>query len=79
MKVKAPDVSFSIMQVYSTIFQLPLVFHTQDFSFSNFLHKCVYNEFIDQYRKRQAVSLLERKYIEATSNIAEQDDQSFEK
>lgn len=49
-----------------------------NFSFSNFLHKCVYNEFIDQYRKRQAVTLLERKYIDAMSNIVEQDDQSFE-
>ncbi|WP_422351051.1 RNA polymerase sigma factor [Flagellimonas sp.] len=50
-----------------------------NFSFSNFLHKSVYNEFIDQYRKRQAVTLLEKKYIDALGHIVEQDQSLLEK
>ena len=34
-----------------------------DFSLKSFLYKSVYNEFIDQYRKRQSVMNLEKIYI----------------
>ncbi len=35
-----------------------------DHSMRNFLYKSVYNEFIDQYRKKQSVMKIEKKYIE---------------
>jgi len=42
------------------------------FSINNFLYKSVYNEFIDQYRKRQSVMILEKKFIETLSNLTEE-------
>ncbi|MBJ2173621.1 sigma-70 family RNA polymerase sigma factor [Aureibaculum sp. A20] len=36
-----------------------------DFSIKNFLYKTTYNEFINDYHKTKAISLLERTYIEA--------------
>jgi RNA polymerase sigma-70 factor (ECF subfamily) len=45
-----------------------------DFSIKNYLYKSVYNEFIDQYRKKKSVIALEKKYIDALSTIAEEDD-----
>ena len=40
-------------------------------SIKNYLFKSVYNEFIDQYRKDLATSILERKYIEGLDTIVE--------
>jgi RNA polymerase sigma-70 factor (ECF subfamily) len=45
----------------------------EDFSIKNYLYKSVYNEFIDQYRKRKLVFPLEKKYIEALSTIVEEE------
>jgi RNA polymerase sigma-70 factor (ECF subfamily) len=46
-----------------------------DFSIKSFLYKSVYNEFIDQYRKQKFVLALEKKYIDALSNIVEEEDE----
>jgi len=40
-------------------------------SIKNYLYKSVYNEFIDQYRKEKAVTVLEKKYIEGLDNFVE--------
>lgn len=42
-----------------------------DISIKNYLYKSVYNEFIDQYRKEKAVTILEKKYIEGLDNFVE--------
>ncbi len=42
-----------------------------DISIKNYLYKSVYNEFIDQYRKEIAVTILEKKYIEGLETIIE--------
>lgn len=47
-----------------------------DFVVKNYLYRCVYNEFIDQYRKQKSVLALEKKYIDALSTIVEQEDES---
>ena len=49
-----------------------------DFSLKNYLYKAVYNEFIDQYRKKKAVTELEKKYIDALNFVVEEkDDQNL--
>ncbi len=51
-----------------------------DFSIKSFLYRSVYNEFIDQYRKRKYVFPLEKKYIDALSTLVEdEDEKSLEK
>lgn len=51
-----------------------------DFVIKSYLYKSVYNEFIDQYRKKKSVSILEKKYIDALNVIVEEDDdKSLEK
>lgn len=51
-----------------------------DFSIKSFLYRSVYNEFIDQYRKRKYVLPLEKKYIDALSTLVEdEDEKSLEK
>jgi len=47
-----------------------------DFSIKNYLYKSVYNEFIDQYRKKKSVIALEKKYFDALNTILEEDDDS---
>ncbi len=47
-----------------------------DISIKNYLYKSVYNEFIDQYRKEIAVTILEKKYIEGLETIIEIKDAS---
>lgn len=50
------------------------------FSVKNYLYRAVYNEFIDQYRKKKAVTALEKKYIDALTQITEdQEEDSLEK
>lgn len=46
------------------------------FSVKNYLYRSVYNEFIDQYRKKKAVLALEKKYIDALNHIVEEVDES---
>lgn len=41
------------------------------FSIRNFLYKCVYNEFLNNYQKNKAVLLLNKKYIEYAHETAE--------
>ena len=50
-----------------------------NFALKGFLYKSVHNEFIDQYRKRKAVTALEKKYIEELDKFVEKDDAIFEK
>jgi RNA polymerase sigma-70 factor (ECF subfamily) len=50
-----------------------------DFSLKNYLYRSVYNEFIDQYRKKRSVVELEKKYIDALSTIVEEDETSLDK
>ena len=50
-----------------------------DFSVKNYLYRSVYNEFIDQYRKKRSVVELEKKYIDALSTIVEEDETSLDK
>ncbi|WP_299557309.1 RNA polymerase sigma-70 factor [Seonamhaeicola sp.] len=50
-----------------------------DFSVKNYLYRSVYNEFIDQYRKRKSVLAIEKKYIDALSQIVEEEENSLEK
>lgn len=50
------------------------------FSIKNYLYKSIYNEFIDQYRKKKSVLALEKKYIDALNHIVEEEDEkSLEK
>ena len=47
------------------------------FSIKKFLYRSVYNEFIDQYRKNQAVRLLEKKYADALDSLIEEDENAL--
>jgi RNA polymerase sigma-70 factor (family 1) len=47
-----------------------------EFLVKNYLYRSVYNEFIDQYRKKKAVLALEKKYIDALNHIVEEVDES---
>ena len=47
-----------------------------EFVIQRFLYKLIYNEFIDQYRKEIAVTILEKKYIEGLETIIEIKDAS---
>jgi len=44
-----------------------------------FLYKSVHNEFIDQYRKKRATNVLEKKYFEELDKYGEKDEAFFEK
>lgn len=46
-----------------------------EFSIKSFLYRSVYNEFIDEYRKKKLVFPLEKKYIDALSAIVEDRDE----
>jgi RNA polymerase sigma-70 factor (family 1) len=50
-----------------------------DFSIKNYLYRSIYNEFIDQYRKKKSVVELEKKYIDALSSIVEEDENSLDR
>ncbi|NJB70914.1 RNA polymerase sigma-70 factor (ECF subfamily) [Saonia flava] len=50
-----------------------------NFSIKSFLYKSVYNEFIDQNRKRKSVTFLEKKYIDALNTIVKEDTDVLEK
>lgn len=49
------------------------------YSLKSFLYKSVYNEFIDQYRKRKKVLALEKKHIDALSYTVEYEDDDMER
>lgn len=45
----------------------------------SFLYKSVYNEFIDQYRKNQSLTTLEKNYFEAlNTTVLEEDSENFD-
>ena len=48
----------------------------EKFAVKSYLYKSVYNEFIDQYRKKKDVFTLEKKYIEALTYIVEEEDEN---
>lgn len=41
------------------------------YSIQSFLYKSVYNEFLNVYKQNKAVTLLEKKYLESLSQVAE--------
>lgn len=47
-----------------------------DFSVKNYLYRAVYNECIDYYRKRKAVTALEKKYVDALNSIVEEENEN---
>ena len=47
----------------------------QGLSIKSYLYKSVYNEFVDQYRKNQSVTALERKYIQGLEAVVEDKDE----
>ena len=49
-----------------------------DFSVKNYLYKSVYNEFIDQYRKKKPVIYLEKKYLEAIDMVVEKEQENLD-
>lgn len=52
----------------------------EEYSIKNYLYKSVYNEFIDEYRKKKAILALEKKYIDALDSvILENPETDFEK
>jgi RNA polymerase sigma-70 factor (ECF subfamily) len=46
-----------------------------EFVVRSYLYRSVYNEFIDQYRKKKTVLTLEKKYIDALTYIVEEEDE----
>ncbi len=50
-----------------------------DQSFKSFLYRSVYNEFIDQYRKKRPVLSLEKKHIEVVEDFIEKDEATIQK
>ena len=46
------------------------------FSLKNYLYRSVYNECIDYYRKKKAVTALEKKYIDALNHIIEEEEEN---
>lgn len=50
-----------------------------ELSIKSYLYKSVYNEFIDQNRKMQSVTALEKKYIEELDSLMEIDEDRMEK
>jgi len=46
----------------------------ENYSLNSYLYKLVYNEFIDQYRKNQAVMLIEKKYVEFLNVIIDENE-----
>lgn len=46
------------------------------FSVKNYMYRAVYNECIDEYRKKKAVIALEKKYIDALNYIVEEEDEN---
>lgn len=50
-----------------------------DFSIKKYLFRSVYNEFIDQYRKKKSILELEKKYIETLNTIVEENEKSLDR
>ncbi len=46
------------------------------FSIKSYLYKSVYNEFIDQYRKKKTVIALEKEYIDALNHVVDTEDEN---
>jgi len=44
-----------------------------NYSIKSFLYKAVYNEFVDQYRRNQSITLLEKKYIKTLDSFLDSD------
>lgn len=51
----------------------------EEFVVKSYLYRSVYNEFIDQYRKKKKVLTLEKKHIDALTYIVEEDGESLER
>ena len=46
----------------------------KEFVVRSYLYRSVYNEFVDQYRKKKTVLTLEKRYIDALTYIVEEED-----
>lgn len=66
-KFKAEDI---VQNVITRMWQHRKKLDT-NISIKNYLYKSVYNEFIDQYRKEIAVTILEEKYIKGLDKVVE--------
>lgn len=49
------------------------------YAVKSYLYKSVYNEFIDQYRKKSSLLVLEKEYIDTLNTILEEDTSEFTK
>ena len=47
-----------------------------DFSIQSFLYRAVYNEFVNHYQQKKATMVLQKKYIEALTEIVEGTDEN---
>src|SRR5690606_9961271 len=47
-----------------------------DFSIQSFLYRSVYNEFVNHYQQKKATMILQKKYIEALTEIVEGTDEN---
>lgn len=47
-----------------------------DFSIQSFLYRSVYNEFVNHYQQKKAMMTLQKKYIEALTEIVEETDEN---
>lgn len=74
--IKDNDLSEDIVQnVFIKLWKKRLSLK-DDFSVKKYLYKSVYNEFIDQYRKRKALTSLEKKYIDTLNFIVEEEEEN---
>ncbi|WP_223551891.1 MULTISPECIES: RNA polymerase sigma factor [Aestuariivivens] len=48
-----------------------------DFPIKNFLYKSIYNEFVNQYHRNQSISVLEKVFVEALSEVENEDYQEL--
>ena len=49
-----------------------------NFSIKNFLYRSVYNEFVDQYRKDQHMTYLEKKYLDELDTVVQNEPEDIE-
>ena len=69
------DLAKDIVQnVFINIWRIRLKLK-DDFAVKSYLYKSVYNEFLNQERNRKLTVQLEKKYIDALSQIVEEDDE----
>ena len=70
-----PDLAKDIVQnVFINIWKIRLKLK-DDFAVKSYLYRAVYNEFLNQERNRKLIVQLDKKYIDALSQIVEEDNE----